>query len=167
MGWVPQEVTVTLHDDPVRYTLVTGGGVPAGTKDLMDLLDRLGVPKDAGVRAAGTAIRESGRKVQAAVVRAAVKCRREGSLTLVEPVDNLGKSVPDTLRHDSGQSDPARVPEQSGTPDKTPASWTGTPSGTLRHADLSKRGVPPLRSSGTPQDRAETDDSEPVLEGLF
>lgn len=88
MGWVPQEVTVVLHDDPVRYTLTTGAGYPAGTAELARTMDELGITVDATQRAAGAALRDAGKAAKNATLRAAIKYRKEEEMRTRIPVDD-------------------------------------------------------------------------------
>jgi hypothetical protein len=76
MGWIPENVPLHRHDDPLRYSVTTSAW-PAGTKDAAERLDRLAVPADASVRTCATALREAGQQASQAVISAAVRYRRD------------------------------------------------------------------------------------------
>ena len=78
MGWVPERVPLERRDNPLRYE-VAKAAWPAGTRELAALLDDLGVPGDAGNRAARQALHDTGHQASSAVLRAAVKYRKSGS----------------------------------------------------------------------------------------
>ena len=98
MGWVPEEVKLVMRDDPLRYGLLSGLAYPAGTTDLAKVLDGLGHPVDGSARSAADALRAAGKKAENAVIRAAVKYRKEVELRLAGPVDNLWENGPENLR---------------------------------------------------------------------
>lgn len=75
MGWVPETTPLTMRDEPLRYT-VGIQSTPDGTKELIELLDRLRVPVDASVRTAAAALRDAGHKARQSLVSAALKSRR-------------------------------------------------------------------------------------------
>jgi KaiC/GvpD/RAD55 family RecA-like ATPase len=75
MVWVPEKVGVVRLDDPFRYGLGLAP-TPAGTKDLADELDRLGVPSTATVRECRTALKANDRRAASDVLAAAVKYRK-------------------------------------------------------------------------------------------
>jgi hypothetical protein len=113
MGWVPKEVTVTLHDDPTRYTLAAGAGYPAGTADLAATMDELAIPVDASQRAAGALLRDAGKTARSVTLRAAIRYRREEAMRLLVPcgqlVDDTGiiMTNPRPFSDGRGISDPA------------------------------------------------------------
>lgn len=76
MGWVPERVALRQHDTPLRFGTQPRAW-PAGTKDLADLLDRLGVAPELGERVAGATLRASGHQASQDVLRAAIRYRRE------------------------------------------------------------------------------------------
>lgn len=93
MSWVTDKVTFTRHDAPLRYT--PGPEMwPAGTKDIADQLDQLGLPPDISRNKAREAINQAGVKASNDVLGAAVRWRasqaRRTDLTWAvdNPVDN-------------------------------------------------------------------------------
>lgn len=89
MGWVPDEVKVMRHDDPLRYSLVDGFVYPAGTSDMVATLIALGVPSSASTRDATNALKAADKGARRAVVVAAMRHRRESiemSMSTREPL---------------------------------------------------------------------------------
>ena len=77
MGWVPAEVDIIKREDPLlRFDVSVMGSVPAGTHEVMQLLDRLGVPHGASQRKAAQALRDAGHAARNDTIRAALKARR-------------------------------------------------------------------------------------------
>lgn len=76
MGWVPERVALRQHDAPLRFGTQPRAW-PAGTKELADLLDSLGVAPELGERVAGATLRASGHQASQNVLRAAIRYRRE------------------------------------------------------------------------------------------
>jgi hypothetical protein len=76
MGWVPERVPLHRHDEPLRYS-VTAAAWPAGTKELADELNALGLPWDATVRACREVLNGSGRPARNNVLSAAVRYRKQ------------------------------------------------------------------------------------------
>lgn len=74
MSWVPERVQLR-QGDPLSYTRISGAW-PAGTKQLVADLDRLGVPIDATRRATRTAMRDDGVTAPNEVLSAAMRYRR-------------------------------------------------------------------------------------------
>lgn len=75
MSWVPERVGLVRLTDPLRFGIAEHSW-PAGTRDVADLLDALGVPLDAGERKAGAALREAEHRAANDLVRAALRFRR-------------------------------------------------------------------------------------------
>jgi hypothetical protein len=76
MSWVPTKVSFArITTGRLRYERVAHLW-PAGTEQVADLLDRVGVPVESGERPAGRALRDAGHKSEQRLVRAAVKYRR-------------------------------------------------------------------------------------------
>jgi hypothetical protein len=79
MSWVPAEVSFRRPEEPVlRYERIWDSW-PAGTRQTADMLDHLGVPKDAPVRVAQQALREGGEGRRTTVVMAAQRYPRSVS----------------------------------------------------------------------------------------
>lgn len=79
VSWVPENVNITRIEDAdgvVEYTSDAKGGWPAGTKEMMDILDELEAPIDITVREARSLMAEHRIARRTTVVTAAVKCRR-------------------------------------------------------------------------------------------
>ena len=74
--WVPAEVTLRRHEEPVRHVIVNGGS-PAGTHAVVKVLDELKVPLDATADTALRALKAAGQGRRKALVLAALKARRE------------------------------------------------------------------------------------------
>lgn len=74
--WVPRELSIVRHDEPVLHHVIEPGAVPAGTHDAIQDLDALGVPLDAPRTAAMSALRAAGKGRRSEVVGAALKARR-------------------------------------------------------------------------------------------
>ena len=80
LSWVPETVELQQVevDNELGYRLLTGHtGYPAGTTEVADDLDRLGVPVEWGRIKAGKALRDKGLGRANTVVSAALKYRRE------------------------------------------------------------------------------------------
>lgn len=76
MSWVPAKVAVVQLRAPLRF--VPGiAPAPVGTKELADLLDELGAPWDASVRAARSVLKKAKRQATQEVLTAAVRYRKE------------------------------------------------------------------------------------------
>jgi hypothetical protein len=83
MSWVPEVVDIVMREDPhLAYGLLGGPSYPAGTKEVADTLDELGVPLTATRRVASDALKSAGNGARTLVVSAALKWRREASSTL-------------------------------------------------------------------------------------
>jgi hypothetical protein len=78
MSWVPERVAVHRSDDPLRFTVATAL-FPSGTKDVAAALDGLAVPLDASERVASKALRDAGQGRRLALIRAALRYRREAA----------------------------------------------------------------------------------------
>jgi hypothetical protein len=75
LSWVPEKVAFQIGQDPLRY-IRTGETVPAGTAEVIDLLDGLAVPCQASANAAQKALREGGEGRARQLVQAAQKARK-------------------------------------------------------------------------------------------
>lgn len=75
IAWAPAKVPFRLHLDPLTYE-AAGVAVPHGTREVMDRLDRLGVPLDASCNQAQKALRNAGEGSRRTVVLAAQQARR-------------------------------------------------------------------------------------------
>lgn len=76
--WVPELVTLERVEEPHLAHRVIGDSWPAGTAELADRLDALGVAIDASRRVAGEAVRAAGGSAREAVLGAALRYRRSG-----------------------------------------------------------------------------------------
>lgn len=74
--WVPPEVRFTRREEPVLRHVVVDTATPAGTLEVVKLLDTLGLPVQTSVRVAMTALRDSGNGRRRDLVAAALKHRR-------------------------------------------------------------------------------------------
>lgn len=87
--WVPESVVLDVHedDDGVWHFRRQAGssGWPAGTKEAAADLDAIGAPVDISARQASRMLSDANRGRKAAVVRAAVKWRRQESERLLGP----------------------------------------------------------------------------------
>lgn len=80
MAWVPEKVSFTRSDGPLRY--VAGPEAwPAGTKHLADELAALGLPADITRNKARAALKEAGVSAANDVLGAALRFRRTGLRT--------------------------------------------------------------------------------------
>lgn len=79
MGWVPETVNLERHDGPFRLSIKGGNSWPAGTSELAKVLDELDVNPDWGERKVRPILRDAGHRTENAVLRAAIKHRRERS----------------------------------------------------------------------------------------
>lgn len=75
MGWVPETVALLQYDEPNLHYKVAAEVAPAGTDDVVRVLDELKVPPSASARAASTALKVAGRGARDQLVRAAQKRR--------------------------------------------------------------------------------------------
>ena len=96
MGWVPEEVSLTQHDEPMLHYRAAMESVPAGTAKVIADLDALGAPLDISQRKAALLLRDAGRGARAEVVRAALKSRKRSPFGAV---DNSKKARPDFGTH--------------------------------------------------------------------
>jgi hypothetical protein len=78
--WVPHEVTIVQHDDPVLRHVISADAVPAGTHDVSLALDELDVPLDATAATAMAALKRADRGSRKTVVLAALKYRRSRAI---------------------------------------------------------------------------------------
>jgi hypothetical protein len=74
--WVPDQIAITRHTDPLRHAVVGHMAWPEGTKDCAQLLDSLGVALDASRRTAQAALKAVDKGKREAIVRAALKYRK-------------------------------------------------------------------------------------------
>lgn len=82
MGWVPERVTLTRHNeyDDLHHTLALAAACPAGTKEMADLLDSFGLPLSVGRREAQRILKErQGKGARNDVLGAALKYRRQAA----------------------------------------------------------------------------------------
>ncbi|HEY7823971.1 MAG TPA: hypothetical protein VIG24_14100, partial [Acidimicrobiia bacterium] len=77
MGWVPQQVTLTMSDGPICYRLSTDGPPDARVAETLDLLHDLEVDGDLGERKVAALVREAGHKVGSEVLRSALRSYRQ------------------------------------------------------------------------------------------
>jgi len=73
--WMPAEVTIVRQEGPLRH-VATADGWPAGTAEVADLLDDLGVPLDATYAVASQALSGAGEGRRKVVVLTALKLRK-------------------------------------------------------------------------------------------
>lgn len=76
MAWVPEKVTFKIVEPPLSFEPAPFDW-PAGTWETIEVLNRLGVPLDASVRDAQAALKEADEGRRQAVVRAALRARKE------------------------------------------------------------------------------------------
>ena len=76
MPWVPANVTFGLSEEPLAYKQQAGDW-PAGTGEIANLLNRLGVPLDASSRTAAAALKAVGEGRRREVLIAAQRWRKE------------------------------------------------------------------------------------------
>jgi hypothetical protein len=99
MSWFPEvtEILVADVDGTMTFTLpvsATGQGWPAGTREIADRLNELGLPVDVSARKASDALRASGKGHGYKKVQAAVKYRRQAAeLAVEELVDNVPETA--------------------------------------------------------------------------
>jgi hypothetical protein len=74
--WVPSEVMVTRREEPFLRHVLSHDTVPAGTHEVVQLLDQLEVPADASGAMAVQALKAAGQGKRKALVLAALKARR-------------------------------------------------------------------------------------------
>ena len=98
MSWFPEETSVTIAEEQGTVTFLmplaaTGGGWPAGTKDVADNLERLGAPLDISQRAAVALLQEHGFGARREKVKAALKHRRQRAEAAVENLDQSASAT--------------------------------------------------------------------------
>ena len=83
--WIPAELGFRREGtvDSVHHVLMNDG-CPAGTLEIVERLEELGVPVDTTIKAAMTALREAGRGCRKDLLCAAVKYRKRGQTPLVD-----------------------------------------------------------------------------------
>lgn len=77
MSWVPANVALHRHTEPVLHHTPGIELWPAGTKEMADLLDTLNLPLTAGRPAARQALRDAGHTAKNDVLSKALKYRRQ------------------------------------------------------------------------------------------
>jgi hypothetical protein len=99
VGWIDRDKTIdlTYDKDTMTHRLAQGRQWHARTKEIAYELDRLGVPLDAGKRAAGRALREHG-KVENKALIDALAWRRQDLSDLAQPVDNFVRDPNEVVR---------------------------------------------------------------------
>ena len=147
MSWYPEktEIAVTELSGVVTFTNADGPSYPAGTNDVVALLDELGVPQGASVRDARAALQQAGKGKGQKIVSAAVKFRkaeltraREDSLEDLDPAvveDALSGRV--TRRVTRSERDPSHDPVTPGNPAKSRESHAESHRVTVSDADES------------------------------
>jgi hypothetical protein len=135
MSWVPQEVDVAVHedDDSTRFSTGTGSW-PEGTKAVADALDAVGAPLDIGSRDAARIVRDAGLKARNAVIRAAVKHRRQAAGNVAEPVDNLGTKRAPMAGRGAGRAARPESGARWGAEDEMPSQGPGAMRGAVGRA---------------------------------
>jgi hypothetical protein len=76
VGWVPEKVGLIRLADPLRFGIAEETW-PAGTREAVDALDRLGVPLDYGQRRARPILVEADESMGTDVLNAALRYRRQ------------------------------------------------------------------------------------------
>jgi KaiC/GvpD/RAD55 family RecA-like ATPase len=74
--WMPAEISLVRHEEPMLRHVASDDAVPAGTHDAVLALDELEVPLDATGTVALAALRRAGKGQRKTVVLAALKARR-------------------------------------------------------------------------------------------
>ena len=104
MQWVPEVVELRRHSDDLRYSVLVGMvGYKAGTHDVADILDSLGLPVDITKREAGAKLRAAGHGVRNDVLGDAIRHRKQQVSTVDMPVD---KPVDESGDHGGDQTYP-------------------------------------------------------------
>jgi len=82
MGWVPLSVDLVMDESgSMRFDLVNGHVWPTGTAEMAAVLDDIGCPVECTKRFARAALKEAGKTGRDTVLTAAVKYRKERSVT--------------------------------------------------------------------------------------
>ena len=76
IGWVPERVTLLKKDSPILHYIRAASDSPAGTLEIVELLDSLGLPADATNAQARKALREKGHPAGNDVIAASVRWRQ-------------------------------------------------------------------------------------------
>lgn len=95
MSWVPPNVKLRLHDHPLRFEVVAGLD-PAGTRELVELLDSHGAARGLSVRETRALLAALNEKATQSVLQAAVR-NRKGIVTPLEtavPPANVTPLIP-------------------------------------------------------------------------
>ena len=77
MSWLPAEVNLTRHEDPVLRHVITTGSWPPGTGALAEQLDRLGVGLTAPRRLVREALKRAGIQCRNEILSAALRYRKD------------------------------------------------------------------------------------------
>lgn len=92
MTWVPDAVTLTREEAPLRHVVTSGLGYLAGTKDVADELEEMGVDPSLSLRAIVKAYRDAGRTAGNDVLRSAAKFHKSNERR--KRLDRLVGDVP-------------------------------------------------------------------------
>ena len=162
MGWVPETVILTQHDEPHLHYRTAAEAWPAGTKRVAELLDELGVPLAASARKAAQALRESGHEARNEVVRKAVKFRKNAPFG---GVIHSPENTPEAAGRASGRGLSDDIGARSGARSEEMASdlhGRTTGRGGARYPDAS--GARPVSlDTGAHQREPQSDDDEMEL----
>lgn len=177
MGWVPETVNLTKHEDPFRLEVDGGVSYPPGTSEAAKILDELDVPLETSDRKAVEIYRAAGHSARTGTIRCAQKYRRNRSellhftddLIAPHPVDNGVSEAPKSAPQSSGRgtSDTDRGAVR-GAPGEDPAfdllDGSGRTSGRggarLPDADVAQ--CAPLKGAHTPSVT-----TNPAIEAFF
>lgn len=143
MGWVPEKVTYTITDSPLRYTPAARDW-PAGTADCANTLSRLNVPLDATYREAADALRRAGAGRRKEVILAAIKWRFETAGTDTRCQQFRAEPLPEPLYPQARE--PVSEPQREIAPDQQ-RNRRGT--GRNREHGTTGTGSPPLGGTGS------------------
>jgi hypothetical protein len=110
MAWVPETVPLLQEDFPLRY-LPGAADWPAGTAEVANILDRLGLPLEASVRTAGMELRKVDEGRRHELVSAALKWRREKAADQFRPRgEHRGEHPSEGVRGTPSEEDGEQAP---------------------------------------------------------
>lgn len=138
MGWVPEKVTLLKKDSPVLHYIRAASDYPAGTLEVVQLLDSLGLPGNATNEQSRKAIRSAGNSAGNDVIAASVRWRQMAFRESTErrpPFRDRTEARDDSEQLDSGLRNGPWNGTERGSGTSTEQTTTLVEGGLVRPAD--------------------------------